>query len=443
MPVIVDFWAPWCKPCDAIEPHLRAIAAENGARVRARAGEHRREPRRSGSLRRPLAADGDPLRRRRAAARPSTARIPDRASNGCWHTSQARTLPRAATLAAVATDVAAGWADLLEGEEIAYAGVEPSREPKLEPLPDDLDPRVASALVGTGVTALYRHQAEAWEAARRGENVVVTTGHGLREVARVQPPRARRDRARAEDARALPLPDEGALAGSGSLARRAPAEGAAAGDLRRRHAERAALADPQVVEPRADEPGHAPRRRPPPPRPLGRRAREPPLRRRRRGARVPRRVRLARRERPAAAPAARADLRRRAAVPARVGDDRERRRARAGADRRARDRRRPRHVGASRARGRHLEPAASRRRARPARERARRCGAAPFPAHLAGPADDLLREEPQGRRAHPPLRVRAPRQRRRRAGSRRTAPGTRPSSDARSSGGSSRASSSA
>ena len=74
------------------------------------------------------------------------------------------------------TAVAASWMDLLEGEEIAYSGLEPSREPKLEPLPDDLDPRVASALVGTGVTALFRHQAEAWEAARRGENVVVTTG---------------------------------------------------------------------------------------------------------------------------------------------------------------------------------------------------------------------------------------------------------------------------
>ena len=74
------------------------------------------------------------------------------------------------------TELAASWADLLDGEEIAYAGVEPPRDPKLEPLPDDLDPRVASALVGTGVTGLYRHQAEAWEAARRGENVVVTTG---------------------------------------------------------------------------------------------------------------------------------------------------------------------------------------------------------------------------------------------------------------------------
>jgi DEAD/DEAH box helicase domain-containing protein len=76
----------------------------------------------------------------------------------------------------VAVGIATGWADILEGEEIAYSGIEPAREPKLEPLPDDLDPRLASALVATGVTALYRHQAEAWEAARRGENVVVTTG---------------------------------------------------------------------------------------------------------------------------------------------------------------------------------------------------------------------------------------------------------------------------
>ena len=74
------------------------------------------------------------------------------------------------------TTVAATWADLLDGEEIAYAGIEPSREPTLEPLPDDLDPRVASSLVANGVTALFRHQAETWEIARRGENVIVTTG---------------------------------------------------------------------------------------------------------------------------------------------------------------------------------------------------------------------------------------------------------------------------
>ncbi len=74
------------------------------------------------------------------------------------------------------TTVASTWADLLDGEEIAYAGVEPSREPTLEPLPDDLDPRVASSLVANGVTALFRHQAETWETAKRGENVIVTTG---------------------------------------------------------------------------------------------------------------------------------------------------------------------------------------------------------------------------------------------------------------------------
>jgi DEAD/DEAH box helicase domain-containing protein len=68
------------------------------------------------------------------------------------------------------------WADLLDEEEVAYRGLEPARTARVESLPDDLDPRVASSLLGVGVTSLYRHQAEAWEAARRGENVVVTTG---------------------------------------------------------------------------------------------------------------------------------------------------------------------------------------------------------------------------------------------------------------------------
>ena len=53
--------------------------------------------------------------------------------------------------------------------------VEPPRTGRTEPFPDDLDPRVASALVAQGITALYTHQAETWEALRAGGNAIVTT----------------------------------------------------------------------------------------------------------------------------------------------------------------------------------------------------------------------------------------------------------------------------
>jgi DEAD/DEAH box helicase domain-containing protein len=71
---------------------------------------------------------------------------------------------------------APAWLGVLEGAgELAHLTVEPSRPARTEPLPDDLDPRVASALVGQGIASLYRHQAEAWESLRAGGNVIVTT----------------------------------------------------------------------------------------------------------------------------------------------------------------------------------------------------------------------------------------------------------------------------
>jgi thioredoxin 1 len=40
-PTIVDFWAPWCKPCDAVEPILEELATSRGARlVRLNVDEH-------------------------------------------------------------------------------------------------------------------------------------------------------------------------------------------------------------------------------------------------------------------------------------------------------------------------------------------------------------------------------------------------------------------
>ena len=64
VPVIVDFWAPWCKPCTAIEPHLREMAKDRaGLRlVRMNVDENLAVPARYGVLALPtviLFADGE------------------------------------------------------------------------------------------------------------------------------------------------------------------------------------------------------------------------------------------------------------------------------------------------------------------------------------------------------------------------------------------------
>jgi DEAD/DEAH box helicase domain-containing protein len=68
------------------------------------------------------------------------------------------------------------WAELLEGEELAYLTAEPARDARAAPLPDELQPRVRDALMNLGIDGVYTHQAEAWEAAARGEHLIVTTG---------------------------------------------------------------------------------------------------------------------------------------------------------------------------------------------------------------------------------------------------------------------------
>ena len=61
---IVDFWAPWCKPCQAIEPILEALAADHGlGLVRLNIDEHLGVPSRYGVLSLPtviLFEDGEP-----------------------------------------------------------------------------------------------------------------------------------------------------------------------------------------------------------------------------------------------------------------------------------------------------------------------------------------------------------------------------------------------
>jgi DEAD/DEAH box helicase domain-containing protein len=65
------------------------------------------------------------------------------------------------------------WEGLLQGEEVAHLTTEPEREARYAALPDALDPRARSAV---GVDRLYGHQHAAWDAASRGENVLVATG---------------------------------------------------------------------------------------------------------------------------------------------------------------------------------------------------------------------------------------------------------------------------
>ncbi len=70
----------------------------------------------------------------------------------------------------------AAWNDLLRSEEIVFHTEEAPRDARVVPIPDGLHRKLSEALERRGLTSLYAHQAEAFEAAERGEHVIVSTG---------------------------------------------------------------------------------------------------------------------------------------------------------------------------------------------------------------------------------------------------------------------------
>ena len=156
-----------------------------------------------------------------------------------------------------------------------------------------------------GIRELYTHQREAFEQARAGRDVVVATPTASGKSLCYNLPVLDALAARPGRARALPVPDQGARARSGggaarADARRGPAATARSSTTATRPATRAArrasaaacvLTNPDMLH-AGILPHHADWARAVP---------EPALRRHRRAAHVPRRVRLAPRQRAAAA----------------------------------------------------------------------------------------------------------------------------------------------
>src|SRR5881275_2024785 len=73
----------------------------------------------------------------------------------------------------VTTAGAVTWDDLLEGEQLAHVETVAAVEPSVVTLPEELDARLRDALP---FDTLYEHQRDAWDAAARGDHLILATG---------------------------------------------------------------------------------------------------------------------------------------------------------------------------------------------------------------------------------------------------------------------------
>ena len=316
--------------------------------------------------------------------------------------SRERSMASGATVAGGAWEPALGPAR--EDGRLVSETAEPATMAKLTELPADLHPELARSLAGVGIESLYSHQAAAYETAKR-TNLILTSGTASGKSLSFNLP-VLDGIAHEPKRRAFYLYPTKALAQDqarklGELRPPGLREAIYDGDTPREDRP----LDPPSGQPRPHQPGHAQRRGPPAPPALGRLPRQPRMGGGRRGAHLPRGVRLARRERAPPPAPGRPAVRRGAPVRARLGDDRESRRARRAAHRarvRAPRRRRRTARGAG---DRDVESAGDRAADDdPAlgglggRRPARRAG-------LARGADDLLHALAPGDRADQPIRV--------------------------------------
>ena len=248
------------------------------------------------------------------------------------------------------------------GRAARAPGVRARALPAAVELPASCTPTCAPRSRRRGIDFLWSHQAEALESAWE-QTTIVTTGTASGKSLVLPAADARAALARLARPGAVPVSVEGARAGPGARAARASGvKRMRAGDLRRRHAARAARRPAPAGQPGPHQPRHAARRDPAQPRGVGGLLPQPRGRRGRRGARLPRHLRLARGQRPAAAAADLRAARHRAALPAGVGDGRQPGRAGRAADRaRRRARDLARRLAGHEAHDRDVEPADDRR----------------------------------------------------------------------------------